>query len=277
MSLLIVLILLTVVLFALFLGGSLVAQGYLYQSPAERLPARALGAAVLVAGFLTVWVLIDKKYPRKYDTFFEFAPYTTAEFDEFSAVRWLSPDGTRLKADANGKPVEVEVKFRRGTGAKANLFLEEKTDAPFQLNGITPANESYMTAAIKLKPDPKADEVIRLNALLKDDPRSTVKIYTAERRFVEDGGSRYVEAEVLGTLFIPSTGTVVLALLINLTHFLVWFAAFWAILQFTRGHAFALTVIFGLMTMLLLMPLLFKPNRTAVAPAETPKAAPAGR
>jgi voltage-gated potassium channel Kch len=37
-----VLLLVTLVLFALFLGGSIVAQGYLYQAPADRLPVRAL-------------------------------------------------------------------------------------------------------------------------------------------------------------------------------------------------------------------------------------------
>ena len=76
--------------------------------------------------------------------------------------------------------------------------------------------------------------------------------------------------DLLGVLFVPSNTTVFFALLLNLVHFVVWFVAFWAILQFTRGHAFALTTIFGLMTMLLVLPLLFKPNRTP------PQSAPAG-
>ena len=63
MTLLIILLLITLVLFALFLGGGLVAQGYLYQSPAERLPLRALAAALLVSSFITIWVLIDRGAP----------------------------------------------------------------------------------------------------------------------------------------------------------------------------------------------------------------------
>lgn len=267
MSLLLLLPLLVLTLFALFWGGTLVLQGYLYQAPADRLPYRALGAAALVGGFLTLWVAIDKRYPRRYDTLFEFAPYTTRTFDEFEAIRWLSPDGRKLKMDEGGRPVEVVVRFKRGIGDKANQFFQEGTNDPFRLNGVTRANESYMTAAIRLKPDPAGEEVIRLNAVLRDDPRSSVRTYAPERRFVEENGSRYVEAEVMGTLFIPSTSTVVLALLLNLTHFAVWFAAFWVILQFTRGHALALTVIFGLVTMLLVLPLLFQPNRqTAGSP-----------
>jgi len=270
-ALLLILFLVTIVLFALFLGGGLVAQGYLYQQPADRMPVRALGAAVLVGSFITLWVAIDRGAPRKYDTFFEFAPYETKEFSEFEAIRWLSPDGTKLKVDASGSPVETTAKFKKGTGPKAGTFVEEGTDAPFQLNSVGKSGESYMTAAIRAKPAPDA-EPVRFNAVLKDDPRSSVKTYTPERKFVEEKGSRYIQADQLGVVYVPSTRTVIFALFLNLLHFVVWFAAFWPILQFSRGHAFILTVVFGLVTMLLVMPLLFKPGR-APKPPEAPKAA----
>lgn len=272
MTLLLPLLLVTLVLFALFLGGGLVAQGYLYQEPADRLPLRALAGAALVGSFITMWVWIDKRNPRRYDTFFEFAPYERKEFSEFEAIRWVSPDGSKLKVDETGKPVEVVVKFKRGVGAKHDKFFEEKTDAPFQLNSTTKTGESYMTVAIQLVPEPGA-EPIRLNALMKEDPRTKTKSYTSDKRFVEEKGSRYVEADQLGVLYVPSTGTVVVALLINFLHFAVWFIAFWPILQFTRGHAFVLTVLFGLVTMLLVMPLLFRPNRAQAPVVEPPKVA----
>ena len=63
-TLLLILFLITLLLFTLFLGGSLVAQGYLYQQPAERLPLRALSGAVLVGAFITIWVSIDRAAPR---------------------------------------------------------------------------------------------------------------------------------------------------------------------------------------------------------------------
>ena len=265
MTLLLILVLLTLVLFALFLGGSLVAQGYLYQQPADRLPIRALAAALLVALFITFWVWIDQNNPRRYDTFFEFAPYTTREFTEFEAVRWVSPDGRQLKTDDAGNPVEVGAKYRRTTGGKAGAFLEEGTDAPFQLNGVNKTGESFMTAAIKLKPEPDG-EPIRLNAQVKNDKRTGLPTYLPERRFVEDKGSRYVQADQLGVLYVPSTRTVVVALLINFLLFVVWLAAFWPILRFTLGHALALTAVMGIVTMMLVMPLLFKPNRVAKPP-----------
>ena len=116
MTLLITLVLITLVLFALFLGGGLMAQGYLYQEPASQLPLRALAGAVLAGLFIMMWVMIDRGAPRKYDTFFQFSPYTTSDFSEFEAVRWVSPDGSKLKLDESGKRVESAVKFKKGDG-----------------------------------------------------------------------------------------------------------------------------------------------------------------
>jgi hypothetical protein len=272
-TLLPILLLVTLVLFALFLGGSLVAQGYLYQEPADRLPVRALAAAVLVGTFITMWVWIDKKHPRRYDTFFEFAPYERKEFSEFEAVRWSSSDGVKVGTDESGKPIEVLVNYKRGVGARSDKFVEKgTTDQLFQLNGGTKTGEAYMTAAIILKPDPEG-EPVRFDAQFKEDKRTQAKTYTPERRFDEQKGSRYVLADQLGVLYVPSSGTVALALFINLLHFVLWYMAFWPILQFTRGHAFALTTLFGLVTMLLVMPLLFKPNRTQTPAAEAPNVA----
>jgi hypothetical protein len=268
-TLLLTLMLVTLVLFALFLGGSLVAQGYLYQSPAEHLPIRALTAAVLVGSFITLWVWIDQRNPRKYDTFFEFAPYERKEFSEFEAIRWTSVDGIKLQTDESGKPIESTAKFKRGIGLKSDKFFEEKTDAPFLMSSVSNSGESYMTAAIRVQPD--GEEPIRLDAQIKEDPRTHQRTYTLEKRFVEVGGSRYVQADQLGVLYVPSSGTVVLALLLNFMLFVVWFAAFWPILQFSRGHAFAMTTLFGLVTMLLIMPLLFRPNRTPKPVFEAPK------
>ncbi|MBX9584133.1 MAG: hypothetical protein K2X87_27865, partial [Gemmataceae bacterium] len=61
MTVLLTFALVAAALFVLFWGGSLLAQGYLYQQPAEYLPARAAVAAAVVAGFLTFWVWLDKQ------------------------------------------------------------------------------------------------------------------------------------------------------------------------------------------------------------------------
>src|SRR5439155_17192579 len=117
----------------------------------------------------------------------------------------------------------------------------------------------YMTGAIRVKAatDP---EPVRYNATLKENPRTKTKEYTPERRFVEDNGDRYVEEHQLGTLFVPSTGTIMIALSLNFALLVVWLAACWPILRFSLSHALLLTAVGTLVTMLAGMPLLFKPN-----------------
>ena len=270
MTLTIILVLVTLVLFGLFLGGGLIAQGYLYQAPAERLPVRALAAAALVALFLTMWVWVDARNPKKYDTFFEFSSYETKKFDEMEAIRWVSPDGSKLKVDASGSPSEVSVKFKRGVGDKKNIFQDDAGE-PFQLNSSGKSGVSYMTAAIKMKPAPEL-EPIRFNAQLSKDKRTYVNSPDG-RKFIEERGSRYVNADQLGVVYVPTTGTVVVALFINFMHFVVWFVAFWLVLQFSRGHSAIMAGSFGLITMLLVLPLLFGPNRKPKPPEEAPKVA----
>lgn len=266
--LLLVFLMMVLGLFALFLGGGLVAQGYLYQNPADRMAVRALAAALLVAGFVTMWVWIDQKAPGRYDTLFNFAPYSTKEFDEFEAVRWVGAGG-KLKLDAGGNYVEAAAKFKRSAGGRGSQFLEEGTGSKFELHGSTPGGAQYMTGAIRVKgPDDPAP--VRYNALLRPDKPKTNPEYTPDRRFVEENGSRYVEAHQLGTLFVPSSGTIAISLLLNFALVVVWLAAFWPILRFSLAHALIFAGSLALLTMVAVMPVLFKQNRApkTAAPAE---------
>ncbi|QJW96588.1 hypothetical protein [Frigoriglobus tundricola] len=265
MVLFLVFLMLMLALFALFLGGGLVAQGYLYQNPAERMPLRALAAAVLVAGFMTLWVRIDQRAPGRYDTFFNFTPSSTVEFQEFEAVRWTGA-GDKLKLDAGGNPVETTVKFKRAVGGKSGPFLEAGTGEPFKLNGSTTSGTQYMTGAIRVKAadDP---EPVRYKVTLKEDPRTKTKTYKPDSKFEEEKGSRYVDAHQMGTLVVPSTGTVVLALLLNFMLMAVWLVAIWPVLRFSLGHAVVFAGALGLITMLAVMPVLFRHVRESKPPA----------
>jgi hypothetical protein len=252
---------------ALFLGGSIIAQGMLYERTADRIPLRAIVGGLILGGFLTFWASIDKKKPGQYDTFFNFAPYTTTEFQEFEAVRWIGTGDGKLRTDANGKPEEVIVKFKRATAAKDAKFLEEGNNEAFKLNGSTSTGAQYMVGAIRVK-GPTDNEPVRYNALLKDESKAKVPTYTQERKFVEDKGSRYVEFVQLGTLFVPSSGIVAISLLLNFTLLLLWFVVAWPVLRYTVTHSLGIAIVGTLVTMLALMPLLFKFARD-------PKPAPA--
>ncbi|HEY2910381.1 MAG TPA: hypothetical protein VGI99_09045 [Gemmataceae bacterium] len=240
----------SVILFAVFWGGSLLAQGYLYQQPASRLPLRAAVAALLVGGFTAAWVAIDKRNPGKYDTFFSFAGETTRDFDEFEAVRWsFDPAAKGLKADSQGKPTETTVKFKKSGGGKGASFVEAGTNKKFILN-----DTSMMTAALVV---PEGNGSIRFDAQMKKDRGNAIPNYTNERRFVEEKGDRYIRADQVGVMYIPSGGVVATALFLNFLLFAVWFIALWPVLRFSAGHAFGFTAAFGVAMLLLVLPLLF--------------------
>jgi hypothetical protein len=95
--------------------------------------------------------------------------------------------------------VEEVVRFKRGAGGKDARFVREGTGEVFATNA-----GSYMTGAIRVK-GPDDPEPVRYNAVVVEDPRTKAKSYPrGERRFVEENGSRYVEAVQLGTLFVPA-------------------------------------------------------------------------
>lgn len=266
--------LLAVALFGIFWGGSLVAQGFFYQNVADRLPIRAAVAALVVGGFLAFWVNLDKKSPGKYDTFFAFSGESTRDLDEFQAVRWqVDPVSKGLKKDASGNPVETTVKYKRVPGGKTPSFVEDPGGKKFAVN-----DTDSMTAAILVKDD--GGNPVKLAAQLKKDERSGAMNYISdlnERKFVEENGSRYIMHARPGVMHVPSSGVVATALLLNFLLFAVWFVAFWPILKFNVGHSLGFTAVFGLLMMLLVLPLLFKPNREANRTSQVSRAVEAAR
>ncbi len=260
-------------LFALFLGGGLVAQSYLYQNPADRMPLRSLIAALLVSGFVTLWVWIDQKNPGRYDTLFNFSGYSTTEFNEFEAVRWRAA-GSKLKLDPAGNYVETVTKYKRSAGGNTAPFVEVGTRRKFELNGSFSTGGQFMTGAILIKTqdDP---EPVRYNLVLRDGRPKDEPWPTEERKFQEANGSRYVTVDNKGqfsSINVPHGGTVAIALMLNFALVVVWLAAFWPILRFTLSHALIFAGSLALLTMLAVMPVLFKQNRVSKIPVPEPTA-----
>jgi hypothetical protein len=257
------LLLVTVALFAMFWGGSLIIQGYLYNQPADRLPLRALAAALLVGSFLIFWIWVDKRSPGKYETFFNVEGEESTQFTEFEALR-LQP--VHNGKQVTYKPEEVVSKVKKAQGATGE-FIDERTGKPFMLSGsFPPDNLELVTVAMVVKDD--AGNPTRFSAAMDVNPQTGEKTYSRNldlRRFVQEKGDRYIEPSKLGSIFVPRT--VFWALALNAVHYVIWFAAFWPILRFNWGHALLFAAAFGLATMMLLMPLLFKQNRKPAAPA----------
>jgi hypothetical protein len=251
---------LTVGLLAFFWGIALFLQGYLYNQIADKLPVRAAVAALLVACGLTGWTLLNTRasHPDKYGVLFGFdrmmTPTSTREVGEFEAVRQLGRAGPRgefepLKDD-KGQPREQRAKFV-WDGQKG--FVEAGSREPFKLNTST-----YMTTSLLV---PDGGEPAKFDAVLENGR------YTAGKPFADPAG-RTVEGEAPRQMVVPSGSAMAVGLLVNAGHFLLWVAAFWLGLRFAFGHSVGLAAVFGGMSMVVLMPLLFAAN--------TPKPQPPG-
>lgn len=260
MTLLLVFALLTGGFTALFLGVSIVAQGYLYQEPAPRLPLRSVAGGLILGGFITLWTAIDKNNPGRFGPPQDFSPRRSVEFTEFEAVRWPAGADGKLKTDPSGKPVETVAKFKRTVGGKGSAFVEEGTSDPFKPTGSS-GGLSYMTGAIRVK-GPDDPEPVRYNAVVNDNPRTKQKEYPqGEREFREEKGERFVTFNQMGTIYIPSSGTLAVWLLLNVATLVLWLVVTWLILRYALAHALGLTAVGVLVTLFILNPLLFKFNK----------------
>lgn len=246
MTLVLTLVFCAVAFTALFWALGVLVQGYLYSQPASHLPVRAVAAGVLVAAFVAGWTYANTRasHKDKYGTLFEMQPTTVKDITEFEAVRQL-----RIKDD-KGQLKEVTVPHKWVPEGKLGKFVETTTNKDFRMN-----TADYMTIALDLPEDGKKT---RYEAAI--DSKGTYARDGDNVVFTEKGGSRYIESETMTRLNIPSSGAFAAAVALNLLVFVVWFVALWPILRFNMGHALLMALIFGSITMLLLMPLLFEKN-----------------
>lgn len=264
MTLLLTFVLVTVSLTALFWGLSMFLQPFLYSEPADHLGLRSLAGGLILGVFLTGWTYINTRasHQGKYDTILEFKPTTTRELSEFQAVHRLNRKGD------DGQWVEELVPFR----LSVNRFVETgDSTRHFTITGSRNGTQ-FMTVALMI-PQSGGGEPKRYDANLSPDG-ATFVARAEETVFTEKGGSGYVEAGLPGVVYSPSLFTVIVALLLNSVHYAIWFAVFWPILRYSSEAALGLAFGFGLLTMLMAMPLLFEENRVAPPVATAPATAP---
>jgi hypothetical protein len=231
-------------LFVALWGLGAFIQGALYSGPASRLPLRALAGAVLLGGFITLWTSANTRAGTKdrYGVLHEFTSETHTEFTEFDAIR----------RDRAGK--ERTVPFKR-TGGRTAPFVEAADPSrPFTLT-----TADYVTTGLEVK---EGDGKTRFD----DELDAGGKYKHAANKVFRDGKGRRIEFGQSNTpspIVAKSTGAQIGALLLNAGVFVVWFVVFWPVMRFTLGHALGLAAVFGAVTMLLLMPMLFDTNRVS--------------
>lgn len=256
-----------------FWGTTRFLQGYLYSEPAEKLPLRALAAGVVVGGFITLWTFANTRASaeNKYGTFFDFNPVGETEVTAFEAVRRLPKRDERGKFTADGD--EATVAFRQKAGGRPGEFVDD-AGAPFKLMGShQDTGRAFLTVALLVE---QGDgKKTRFNASLDPkNPNSYAPVGGSggNHQFDEERGSRYLDGDTPAVVYAPSRIAVFAALALNGLMFVAWFAAFWPLLRYSSGHALGLTAACGAATLLILMPLLFKLNKTKAVPQLPPGA-----
>src|SRR5207302_3123985 len=103
------------------------------------------------------------------------------------------------------------------------------------------------------------------------NPDGTFKIVPNEPlQYAEVGGGRAMAEVALGQVTRTRTSLLWGNLLLNLAHLLVWFLAFWLLLEFQWSHALGLAAIFWLIFALTVWPVLQDRVRRATAQTATP-------
>ena len=240
---------------AVFLGVSLTLQRVFYNQPADKLPLRALVAALMMAIFLTGWAFLNTRasHKDKYGTLFEFSSTAQSTVDEFQAVRRL-----RFKENNQYKEETVPHVWRTNGSPTGGEFVEKGTLKPFSRS-----SSDYVTAALVVPRDGKPvrfaaplDE-LKYAGLTKEQPNVTFK---------DESSLAFLSDQNLHVMETPSASGLVLVLFLNVLHFALWLVAFWPILRFRVGLALVLVTLFGGVTMFILMPLLFNANAVKAPP-----------
>lgn len=224
-------------------------QSWLYSVPADNMVLRALAGGVVAGGFIGLWCFIDSRAPGKYDTILNFSGYDIIELDSFEAVRKVGEQETKVKYTR--RVFGSKIAYTTDTGG---AWARANTDGP--------------AIAILVKEGDNPEPVRYVTKLDKNG-----NFPPGEAVYKQERGRGYIEEAAMGKVYKPRSGTVILSLLLNLVHFVVWLLVFWLIVHFAFWHAFSLAFVMWLSMTLIALPILFDKTRKAAKPA--PISAPA--
>ena len=250
-------ILLTTILVALALVatlwiGTMVAQGYIYDSPTDGLAWRAPAAAAAITLFLLIWMLIEYRKTGTTDTLFNFSSSRSSEFTKFISVR---------KTETGE---EQQIPYERHTTGTGRVDFRDAKGA------VWARSSSGMMIAIIVDEN---GEKKRFDADMKDGKFVTLRP-NEPLRYREENGRRYILENEMGKIYSTSRGAWFLVLFINLLHFGVWFAVMWPLLRFQWSHALGFAAVGWLIVTLVLAPYMLGRARDAAAKkAKPPKSA----
>jgi hypothetical protein len=249
LGLILTLVVVAGLLAALLWFGTTLGQTYIYDSPADGLAWRVPAAVGIIWLFVAAWTFIEYAHPGSTDTVFEFTNEVRTPVTRFWSIR---------HSDTGDEEVVYE---RRGQGHGAVEFRDK--------DGRTWSRSSSgsMVALIVEEKTGGDTKRTRFNAEMKDGKFAPRAPRGAEMplRYMEEGGSRYIEETQLGMIVSYKSGRLIWVVLINVIHLALWFAVLWPLLRFQWVHALGFAVVIWLVLTLALIPFLLGRARDAAA------------
>jgi hypothetical protein len=242
-------------LVALLWTGTLLAQGYFYDSPTDGLAWRAPAGAGVLTLFLLIWCMIEYSSPNSTDALHRFSSERITEVHKFWSVR----------RSESGEEKEIPYE-RRSVGPNQTEFVDEN-------GGRWARSKSGMMIALIVE-EKTGDEKkrTRFNAEMKDGKFAEREARGIKQplRYVEENGDRYIVETNLNHIIGRRSGKLIGNLFINLVHFGLCFAVMWPLLRFQWAHALGFAFVCWLVTTLALVPFLVDKSRSAAEkkPAE---------
>jgi len=252
LALILTILVIGVALLVLFWTGTLLAQGYFYDSPVEGLPWRAPAAAGALTVFLAFWAWIECRWPESTGAIFNYSSLESQKVDHFWSVR------------QNAMGEEERILYKR------NRTSDDYRDSE---NRPWARSQSGMMVAIIIDEKDKDGSTVdkRFDAEMANGKFAPRKSSGMELpvRYMEEKGSRYIEDTNPGKIFRNRSGGMFWTIVLNLFHFAVWFLVLWLLLHFQWPHALGFAAVCWLVMTLAVVPYLHSTARNASSKPRT--------
>jgi hypothetical protein len=223
-----IVVLLGVALAVFLLAGTVWFQTYIYSEPVAGVYWRAPAAAAVLTLFYVWWCYLNYQTPGKYPGQFQFESGEDRQLDKL----WAFRDGREMLYTIRKNP--------RGMPE----YIDPESGRPWQQH----------PDAIIIEESP--GERARFEA--ERDKDGKFKTATGRSlRYLDEKGRSMTE-DRLGLLTIPKRGRLILNILINLAHLLLWFLTLWLLLRFQWSHALGLAIVFWLLMTFTVLPMLLQ-------------------
>jgi hypothetical protein len=241
LSLILTVVVVWLVLMGLLAAWTLWFQGYIYSEPVSEIYWRAPAAGTALTVFLIFWVFLDYRAPGRYRGLNEFS---WVEEEVYPELRIPTRD-RKEEVYKRSRNAQGRYEYRRG-----DRVLPTRPDRVVAVQG----DEKYT-----FEPD--------------RDAKGHFKTDSNQALLYRDDRGRVMNENNLGRVQIWHTSWLIMNLLLNFLHLVVWFVVLWLLLRFQWSHALGLAVVFWAVTTLFVLPPVLTRAETVAHERAPPKTA----